>query len=130
MNDLHVLGDVYNCQLKYNMIITSPENTFILSSTGTHLDQKSYDDVLTIDAKNKNIQYFPKGLELIFKNLKAIDLQSCRLKQLDEIFDYNPHLELMPFYRIKIFHIDSHMFDSLNELNYLILEKNRSTYES
>jgi len=94
MNDLRVLVDVYTCQLKYNMNITSLESTFILSSAGTHLGQKSYDDVVAIDAKNKNIQYFPKGLELNFKNLKTIDFQSGRLI---ELFHFSQFLTLPSF---------------------------------
>ncbi|KAL7038174.1 hypothetical protein ACKWTF_009485 [Chironomus riparius] len=155
MTNYHVLGDAYTCQFKDALNITSPDSFFIFSSTGNHLDLKSYDDVLGLNAKNKKIQYFPKGLELIFKNLKAIDLQRNGLKELyqsdlkpikglvyldlgvndievleDGVFDNNPHLEVISLYSNKIYQIDLHVFDSLSKLNYLVLDKNRCINKS
>ncbi|XP_070500152.1 leucine-rich repeat-containing protein 70-like [Chironomus tepperi] len=149
------LGDVYTCQFKYNLNISSPDNAYILSSSGTHLEQKCYDDVLAINSENKDIQYFPKGLEFIFKNLKAIDLQNNGLKELyqsdltsfrslvyldlgkndievleDGVFDNNPHLEVISFYGNKIYHIDLQVFDSLSKLYHLVLDNNRCINKS
>jgi len=144
------LGKSYYCEVSTNINIISPETAFISSSSGSHLHWKNNDDVIAIIANDKNIKHFPKGLELIFKNLKAIDMEEGRIKELfqsdlkplknlvyldlgkndievleDGIFDHNPHLTTISFYGNKIYHIGMNVFDNLGSLNYLVLELNR-----
>ena len=65
------LGNLYYCEFKRNLDIISPESAYIGSSSGIHWGGKDNDDVLGIDGKDKNIKYFPKGLNLIFKKSQS-----------------------------------------------------------
>jgi len=99
--------------------------------------------VLGFIAKYRTIQFFPKGLDKFLKNIKLIIIQSCQLKEIHQsdlkvfgdlvafglydneidvieegLFDFNPNLEHIVFEESKIIHIDSNVFDHLDELSY------------
>ena len=61
----------------------TPE-TFINSSSGNHWNGMDNRDVIGICAKDKNVKYFPKGLESIFENLRAINIENSRIKELHQ----------------------------------------------
>jgi len=96
-------------------------------------------------AIDKTMQFFPKGLDKFFKNIKRIYIHSCQLKEIHQsdlkgfpnlvyfelkyneievieagLFDFNPNLESIRFYlESKIIHIDPNVFDHLNKLSNL-----------
>jgi Leucine-rich repeat (LRR) protein len=132
-----------------------PQTSHISSSSGVHWGGKCNDDVLGIDGKDKIIQYFPKGLNLIFRNLKAIDIENGRIKELnqndlmpytnleyldlgnndievlmDGVFDYNPKLKVISLSRNKLYKIGTNVFTGLYNLDYLVLEGNRCIDEN
>ncbi|CAG9809387.1 unnamed protein product [Chironomus riparius] len=100
-------------------------------------------------ANYKYLQYFPKGVDRIFKNLQLIHLRKNSIKtvnyrdlspypELKEIdlaynlievvddlfFRASPKLEFLSLTRNKIFHIDARSFDGLHNLRFLHLYAN------
>jgi Leucine-rich repeat (LRR) protein len=124
----------------------------INSANGSHLSGKSNDDV-TCFVSNKGsyvVEYFPRNLENIFKNLKMIAIERVRLKEIkqsdlrpfsklvnlwldyndiefleDGLFAYNPELKSVNFHNNKIIHIGTQVFENLNELTSLYLSNNK-----
>ncbi|CAG9810030.1 unnamed protein product [Chironomus riparius] len=152
--DWWVLKKFYYCNVKNQMNIDSPDRAYIESVTGKHLRDKIFDDVEGFEADNLTIHYFPRGLENIFKNLKMIDINNGRLKEIHQsdlkpfsklvclelyendieslekgLFDYNPKLEMVWLSSNKIFHVDVNLFDNLVKLTYLSLDANRCISE-
>jgi len=139
------LGKIYRCAVSYEPNIRTKESAQIGGINGTHQDLRTNDDVLGFHADDKTIQVFPKGLDNFFKNLKVIfiwfgelkeihqsdlkvfpnlvyfNLGSNRIEVIEEgLFDFNPNLEFVEFYEIRIIHIDPNVFDHLNKLRYFL----------
>lgn len=144
----------YYCNAQDHLNIDSPDRADIESATGKHLSNKIFDDVEGFEADNLTTHYFPRGLEKIFKNLKMIDINNGRLKEIHQddlkpfpklvclelyendieslekgLFDYNPKLEMIWLSSNKIVHIDANLFDNLVKLTYLSLDANRCISE-
>ena len=100
-------------------------------------------------AEDKNVQFFPRGLEQIFKNIKVICINKCQLKDVRQhdlkqfnqlqylsleyndieileanLFKYNPELQLIRFHDNKLVHIDANVFNNLWKLVHLELRSN------
>lgn len=140
---------MYNCFVSNSLDIYQPEDAEITTVTGTHFSEKSSDSEVVFYSYNRNVHFFPKGLEKIYKNLNGIILytepinfiQQSDLKyytkiiflQLadtkieileDGLFDYNPLLKYLALNENKIFHIGLTVFDKLDNLVSLYLQKN------
>ena len=139
--------DVYECILMNELNITSSNNTKINSMTGEHLTINSVVDCFY--ANDKKIKFFPKGLEKIFNNIRAILIYFGRLVAIHQsdlkpfpklkivsfwgndievleadLFNYNPELELISFRDNKIIQVHPSAFSNLNKLSYLRIENN------
>jgi len=139
------VGSIYRCEVSNNPIILTEESAQINSISGSHQASKGNDDVLGIYAVSKTIQFFPKGLDKFFKNIKAFYIESWQLKEIHQsdlkvfpnlvylylygnaievieegLFDFNPNLEVFGFNEPKIIHIDPNVFDHLNKLRYFL----------
>jgi len=142
------VGKVYQCEVTYDLNITTEESAVISEVGGIHDISKSNDDVFVFVAHHKTIQFFPRGLDKFFKNIKAISIQSCQLKEIHQsdlkvfpnlvyvifsfnqievieegLFDFNPNLEAVGFVESKIIHIDSNVFDRLTKLRYIWVQR-------
>ncbi|KAL7014517.1 hypothetical protein ACKWTF_015980 [Chironomus riparius] len=140
---------MYNCYVANTLDIYQPEDAVIISATGIHSYGESSDSEVVFYTYNKNVHFFPLGLEKIYKNLNGIILytepidfiQQSDLKaytklifiQLadtkieileDGLFDYNPQLKYLALNENKIFHIGLTVFENLNNLISLNLDKN------
>lgn len=141
-NYFFTLHQVYTCAIRS---VNNYEDEFV-TITGNHVNNKTNDDVIGIYGSNfGSLQTFPKGLEKVFKNLKAIyttvggqlrELHQEDLKPFpnlveflidgnqieiieEGLFDFNPHLEAISFYYNKIFHVNYNVFDNLSRLSNL-----------
>lgn len=93
-NDVHtyiIIGKVYRCEITKNLSITTVECADIEDVSGTHMINKTNDDVMVFHAAEKNIQYFPKGLEKFFKNLQIIYMPYNKIKEINQA-----HIESFP----------------------------------
>jgi Leucine-rich repeat (LRR) protein len=142
------LDRVYECEVKSALTITT-KGVKITDSPSTHSSEYSNEDVTAFSAKLKTIFYFPRGLDEIFKNLLAIKIGQCQLKEIRRenfekftqlrwlslsnndlsviesgIFDSNLNLEFISLRFNKIKHIDSNVFEGLKNLQKLWLELN------
>jgi Leucine-rich repeat (LRR) protein len=132
-----------------NLTIISSETALIDGVTGTHLSGKTNDDVTALWAWAKGIEYFPKGLEKFFKNLKVIAIYFGRLKQIsqadlkphknlvyiqfedndieifeDDLFSNHPNMSVVWLPRNKIVHVGKNVFNNMNKITYLGLASN------
>ncbi|XP_070504474.1 leucine-rich repeat-containing protein 70-like [Chironomus tepperi] len=136
------LDYVYSCMvIRYNPYIISKDLTLIESVTGDHNNQKSNQDVMVFESINKKIEYFPRGLEKFFPNLKGIFIKNGRLKEIqqsdfrgysellyielngndievleDGVFDFIPQIKIIWLSENKIIHVGENVFNNLNNL--------------
>lgn len=140
------IGTVYTCQVKNTLNIISPD-TEITSVSTNHISGMTNDNVLGIYDQNggKNIKFFPRGLDKIFKNLILIDLNNGRIKEIHQIdlkvfpklealdlfendiqvieagtFDSNPNLKVI-WLTNKILHVESNVFFQFESINLFVL---------
>jgi hypothetical protein len=113
---------------------------------------KSNNDEIYFQARDKLIEYFPRGLEKFFTKLTGIAIWGSQLKEIhqddlksytklkyfsltknnievigDGLFDYQPDIEVIIFERSKIVHISPTVFDNLPKLTTLYLIGNKCT---
>ncbi|XP_070508762.1 putative leucine-rich repeat-containing protein DDB_G0290503 [Chironomus tepperi] len=153
------LKSLYVCEVSKDPTITTQEAATVTSVSGSHNTEKSDADVNGFTAKYRTITYFPKGLESFFKNLKAIQIFQCNLKEVhqedlkpfpnlvelslqynllevleEDLFDFNPDLEHIDFSYNKLVHIEPKIFDHLTKLSTIWINANicidRFTYDS
>jgi hypothetical protein len=105
------------------------------------------------DENNKNILYFPTGLEESFPELIAIGFQNTKIKEVhqyhvkpfgeklvyfrltlcdveiveDDLFDFNPNLKLVGFDHSNILHIGENAMENLYDLRSLWFHNNPCT---
>ena len=145
-----VTGSAYTCYVSKGLTINSLDTAFVNSSTGSHQSSHTNDNVNYFFTGSVTISYFPRGLDAIFKNLKAIYFYIVGLKEIHQsdlkpfpkliefgintnqievleegLFDYNPNLEYISLAHNNITHIDSKLFDSLTKLRHLYLQTNK-----
>lgn len=144
-----IIKDIYYCKVEENLNIDVPEKVLIDSVTGDDLKNKSLLEVEGIDMNDLNIRFFPFGMDKFLNNLKVIDINNGRLKEIRQfdlkpfrklevidlqdndihvleegVFEYNQNLKMIWLLNNKIMHIDYGVFDGLDELSYLSLESN------
>jgi len=146
---IHHQNSHYYCTAENTLNIISTE-TGIDSASGSHQSEKNNDDVegFVSQSSSQNTQYFPRNLEKVFKNLKVIDINSGRIKEIHQLdlkpfpklevidlydndiqiieagtFDFNPNLKDV-WLTSKILHIDPKVFDHLSKVTYLYLQGN------
>ena len=143
------IGHVYRCTVKNRLNILNKSYVDITSANGTHLKNKSNNDVTAYYSAGKIIEYFPKKLNQVFVNLKLIDISYDYLKEVRQadlkeypklvylmlsnnpieiieegLFDYNPDLIFIGLSYCNIVHIDPKVFDGLVKLDHLWLRGN------
>ncbi|CAG9811680.1 unnamed protein product [Chironomus riparius] len=149
----HAVGSKYYCAVISDFIIDSQNQVQIETLKNSHISGKSDDDDIYFHISTKSIQYFPRGLEKFYKNLKGIVIWHTQLKEIhqedlkkypklnflnlsgnkieiiqDDLFDFNP--DLIVFENMKLIHIGATTFDSLTKLSTFYLGGNPCTNES
>jgi len=143
------LGTIYKCVVQNIVNITSLDEAQIDSIYGTHLTGYNNDNVEGFSVAQGQIHYFPSDLNKFFKNLKGISISSTGLKEIhqrdlkdfpklmnlylyssdleiieENLFEFNPNLDLMSLNTNKITHIDPHVLDRLLKLKTLYIFQN------
>ncbi|XP_070508768.1 leucine-rich repeat-containing protein egg-6-like [Chironomus tepperi] len=147
--DHTTLRNSYDCIVSKDPIIATQESAAVTSVTGSHQIGKSNSDVGGFTVDSKTINYFPRGLEFTFNNLKLIFIKNCNLKEVHQedlkpfpklvelhlhvnalevleegLLDFNPQLEYISFFNNKLVHIESNIFNHLCKLKFLYLQSN------
>jgi hypothetical protein len=145
----NIVKNSYCCYASNSRRITTRESASINSISGTHLSGLNNSDVDGFYVEYKTINYFPRGLDHFFKNLKAIEIYKSKLREIHQedlkpfprlvelilhynllevleegLFDFNTDLEYIYFEGNKIVNIKPHVFDHLSRLSYLYLTFN------
>jgi len=141
-------GTIYQCEVQNAVNITSLNEAQVVEISGTHKAGYNNDKVEAFDINQKGqINYFPRGLNKFFKNLKGISFAGTGLKEIhqsdlkvfphlknlylwsnnleileENLFEFNPNLELINLNSNKISHIDPKLFDKLTKLKTLTIE--------
>lgn len=152
--DWYAIDNVYFCNIATNLSKCAhviDVDTTVTSVSGTHLDGKTNADVVGFRADGKTVNYFPHGLEKFFTpdkivfiniwssglkeihgedlapytNVKFISFSDNDLEVIEpDLFKYNPKLEIIGFPKNKIKKVDTTVFDQLNGLVSLYMNKN------
>lgn len=143
-----LLNRVYECEVRGSLTIIT-KGVKLTDSQSQHSSEYSNNDVTAFSAKMKIIFYFPTGIDEIYKNLLAIKISQCQLKEIHQedlekfpqlrwlslknndlsliesgTFNSNLNLEFLSLRYNKIKHIDSNIFDGLKNLQKLWLDAN------
>ena len=137
--------DSYRCEVISGTIYTR-NDAYVTGIRGSHQGSKTNRDVLGFDARNVNLKYFPRNLNLYLPSVTEIfveqglreitkeDLQQYpKLSWLylsnneikiikKDTFMYNPDLKLVFLGGNKIKHVDPNVFDHLDNLIFLGFE--------
>lgn len=139
----------YGCKVQH-FKITSKDDRNISKAVGHHLDGKIDFSVKIFSSYQKIVQYFPRNLKNVFKNLKILSIQSGNMKEISSndlksfgdslkilnffgnsieviesgIFNFNSNIEKIDLGGNKIKHVDDESFNGLNKLIELKFERN------
>jgi len=148
LDDFELIVNQYTCAVQVNVMITA-KNTEIQSVRGTHKSGKYNNDVTGLSIRDKRMEYMPSNLADKFKNLVAMRIRQGKLKEVsqndfksfpkfrylnldandlevldDDLFQFNPLLEVIWFEGNKIKAIGQSTFDNLKNLRDLDMNKN------
>lgn len=143
------LGNTYTCQVQNSLSITTPEETVITSNSGKHNHGRSNENVHGLSISGTKVNYFPRGIKDVFKNIKGIEITRCHLKQVTQddlkmypdlvylylaendikvleagLFEFNPKLKVISLSQNEISKIHPQVFDNLNQLMHLWIRSN------
>jgi len=151
VNTWGYLGTVYRCDVPNSVNITSLDAVQVDDISGTHVAGYNNDNVEAFDiSKRGPIHYFPHGINKFFTNIKGIAIRETGLKEIhqsdlkdfpklvelwlyfsdleileENLFEFNPNLNLIELSSNKIKHIDPKVFDNLIKLKTLNLVSNK-----
>jgi Leucine-rich repeat (LRR) protein len=131
------------------MNINSSESAVIGEVSGQHFEGQTDQNVMGFLAENNKIQFFPRNLHEIFKNLELILIMRSQLKEIHQkdlkhfpnleflcldfneievidanLFASNPNLIFISLSFNKIQHVGPESFHKLKKLNYLLMNSN------
>ena len=116
----------YPCEVTNDVIINSQETTTVNRVIGTHGQGKSHNDVKQFNAEDKIIEYFPKGLEYFFPNIKVLSIMSCGLKEIHQSdLEMFPELRWASFYDNNIQVLEKGLFSKNPKLGYIFFNRNK-----
>lgn len=105
--------DAYSCTVK-NFITVTEQNNVIESAVGSHGDEKGD---LMVEALHLNkssssqVHYLPRGLNVIFLNLKRIYVEGVGLKEVHQSdFKALPELQVLSFYDNNLEYLEKDLF--------------------
>jgi len=146
------LGSFYSCDVENVFNITSSKSAVIDVVRGTHIkagnQTQTNNNVAVFHANKKNIEYFPRGLEIYFKNLVVVRIDQCKLGEMHQndlrpftklrllkltnnkikvieqgLFEFNKELIAIYLNNNEINQIHPNVFDKLNKLNEISLRR-------
>ena len=148
IRDFATVGRQYTCVVQNDLNIIEP-NVTISFASGTHASNETSNSVTALWIENKNTEYLASNIGEIFPNLIALRVKDGRLKELhkddlmsmpklkylnldnndvavldDDVFEYNPQLELLWLSLNKIIKIGENLADGFKKLVSLDLTKN------
>ncbi|XP_070507833.1 uncharacterized protein MCAP_0864-like [Chironomus tepperi] len=147
-DDFDAFINQYTCVVQVNLMITA-KNTAINLVRGSHNSGKNNNDITGLSIRDKRMQYMPANLADKFKNLIAMRIRNGKLKEVsqsdfksfpklrylnldandlevldDDLFEFNPLLEVIWFEGNKIKAIGQSTFANLKNLRDLDMNGN------
>lgn len=133
----------YTCDVQNPILITSSEDRLISEARGQHDLGKSNDDVKVFRSGNNQINFFPRGLTNVLKNIDTVWIYNGGLQEItkedlkpfggnlrnffisqnsiefitSDLLKFNRNLEHLIVNYNQISHIDSGAFDGLEKLH-------------
>ncbi|CAG9812197.1 unnamed protein product [Chironomus riparius] len=151
VDEFATVGRQYTCVVQNDLNIFN-ENASILDILGTHADNHTIDSVFALTIENKATKYLPTNTGEVFINLTSLRVKNGRLKELhkddlrsmpklrylnlddndieilnDDVFEYNPLLNLVWLSNNKIKKIGEKLAENFKNLVSLDLTKNSCT---
>lgn len=140
----------YYCGVQDTELETSKYDCKVSKVEGTHLNEKTNDDVIYFYSLAKKFHCFPKRVSKFFKNLESVAIYDANIKAItqedlkqfggnlrnlwltgnqievieSDLYEFNPNLEEFDLRGNKISHIESGVFDNLKSFKELFLTGN------
>lgn len=127
-NSWTYLDNIYWCFVTNDFTIKSRDTSMITSVSGTHSTGKDNDDIRGLSIVSKIVNFFPKGIEIFFKNIQILHIYSSNLQEITQsdisvfpkliflhltynnlkvleqgLLDFNPKLRLLTWKLMKYF---------------------------
>jgi hypothetical protein len=120
-----VLGEQYSCQAR---LVRFGDDRQVVGVSKNHLAGKNDDDVRGIVINNQEMNFLPKGIELFFKNIRAIHTPYSKLKAItsDDLKGF-PELEVASFPVNQVQFLDGDLFIHNPKLQYFDFDNNQIT---
>ncbi|KAG5668281.1 hypothetical protein PVAND_016228 [Polypedilum vanderplanki] len=115
--------NLYECQTEQ---IPISSGNIVTKVIGTHLNDKSNEDVQAIWINGKSVlNFFPRGLTNIFPNIKAMTFVGTAIETLygDELDEF-PNLQYINFRYSNLTRISSRLFQKTPKINYIYFDYN------
>lgn len=124
-NSWTTIGSVYQCTAKINLLEVF-EQIKIERITGKHEPGKTNRDVEFLEIKHQNLQWFPKGIEQFFPNLKGIRANNNDIKVItkDDLKVF-PKLQYFDFFNNELTMLDGDLFSMTPNLQYIDFNHNK-----
>jgi hypothetical protein len=120
----HVLGIIYECELRVDPSITSPGVT-VTSATGSHKPSMNHTNVQGFYSEDQTINLMPRGLNDVFPNLIGIEIGYAGMKEIHQSdLKQFPRLRYLQLYNNAITVIERDLFKFNTELEYIELDSN------
>lgn len=143
----------YKCEVQNPYLITSKDDRIVTEIRGQHLNEKTRDDIKFFSSYEKKVNFFPRSLTKVFKNIERVKIYGANLREITkddleqfgdklkslwlynnkieviegDLFSFNKNLEEIHIGTNKIKHIQSGAFNSLEKLLELHLQSNPCT---
>jgi hypothetical protein len=72
----------YKCAVQNPYLITSRDDRIVTEIRGLHTSSKTRDDVKFFSSYEKKVNYFPRGLTKVFKNIERVKIYGANLKEI------------------------------------------------
>lgn len=117
----------YKCAVQNAYLITSKDDRIATEIRGLHLYGKNRDDVKFFSSYEKKVNYFPRGLTKLFKNVEKVKIYGANLKEItkDDLEQFGEKLKALWLYNNKIAVIEGDLFVFNKNLEEIHLGTNR-----
>lgn len=117
----------YKCSVLNSYLITSKDERIITEIRGQHLNGKTRDDVKFFSSYEKKVNYFPRSLTKVYRNIERVKIYGANLREItkDDLEQFGDKLKSLWLYNNKIEVIESDLFSANKNLEEIHLGTNK-----
>lgn len=117
----------YQCTVQNPYLVTSKDDRIINEIRGQHLMEKTRDDVKFFNSYEKKVNFFPRDLTKLFKNVERVKIYGANLREItkDDLEQFGLKLKSLWLYNNKIDVIESDTFSFNKNLEEIHIGTNK-----